>query len=224
VTLQGELSIPINPTGIIIFAHGSGSGKNSPRNRVVAELMNKDGLATLLVDLLTPEEEECDIMVASQHDGVPGLILNKFNIKLLSSRLVEITEWLTQNESSTGLLLGYFGASTGTAAALNASSNSKMCKFVTAIVSRSGRPDLVGRNGLRLVTVPTLLIVGGSDYPEVINWNKSALRDIGSEKKKVVVVTNATHLFEEAGALEEVAKLASGWFRCFFQIKSHQSV
>ena len=92
MTLQGELSIPISPTGIITFAHGSGSGKNSPRDRVVAELMNKDGLATLLVDLLTPEEDECDIMAASQHDGIPGLILNKFNIKLLSSRLVEITE------------------------------------------------------------------------------------------------------------------------------------
>lgn len=171
VTLQGDLSIPINPTGIIIFAHGSGSGKNSPRNRVVAEFMYKDGLATLLVDLLTPEEEECDTIVANQLDSMPGLILNKYNIKLLSSRLVEITEWVAQNPSTTGLLLGYFGASTGTAAALNASFNSRACEFVSAIVSRSGRPDLVGENSLRQVTVPTLFIVGGSDYPEVINWN-----------------------------------------------------
>jgi len=220
---MANLSIPINPTGIVIFAHGSGSGKNSPRNSAVADLMNKEGLASLLVDLLTPEEQECDNIVANQLDSTPGLILNKFNINLLSSRLVEITEWATQNQIIRGLMLGYFGASTGTAAALSASSNSSTCKFIDAIVSRSGRPDLVGRNGLRLVTVPTLFIVGGSDYPEVINWNKNALRDIGSEKKKMIVVANATHFFEEPGALDEVARLANGWFRCYFQIKAHQS-
>jgi pimeloyl-ACP methyl ester carboxylesterase len=120
-------------------------------------------------------------------------------------------------------MLGYFGASTGTADALNASSNSRTCKFVDAIVFRSGRPDLVGRNSLRLVTVPTLFIVGESDYPEVINWNKNAVRAIGSEKKKMVVVKNATHLFEEPGTLGEVARLASGWFRCYFQMKVPQS-
>ncbi|HEY7571057.1 MAG TPA: hypothetical protein VH796_06795 [Nitrososphaeraceae archaeon] len=223
VKLPADLSIPINSTGIIIFAHGSGSGKNSPRNVAVAELLNKDGLATLLVDLLTPEEEKCDTITANQHNRIPGLILNKFNIYLLTSRLLGVTEWVTQNQNTSGLVLGYFGASTGTAAALNASSNSRTCKFVEAIVSRSGRPDLVGRIGLRLITIPTLFIVGGSDLPDVINWNKNALQDIGSEKKKMMVVANATHLFEEHGTLEEVAKLASGWFRCYFQIKAHQS-
>ncbi len=135
---------------------------------------------------------------------------------MLSSRLVKITEWITQNQNIRVLKLGYFGASTDTAAALNASSNSRTCKFVDAIVSRSGKPDLVVRNCLRLVTVPTLFIVDGSDYPEVINWNKNALRDIGSEKKKMVVVANTTHLFEEPGTLDEVARPASGWFRCYF--------
>jgi dienelactone hydrolase len=160
-TFQAKLAIPINPTGIVIFAHGSGSGKNSPRNSAVAELMNKQGLATLLVNLLTPEEEECDNIVANQLDSIPGIILNKFNINLLSSRLVEITEWITQNQNIRELVLGYFGASTGTTAALKASSNSRTCKFVDAIVYRSGRPDLVGRNNLRLVTVSTPFIVGG---------------------------------------------------------------
>ena len=124
--------------------------------------------------------------------------------------------------SPKGLLLGYFGASTGTAAPLIATATDSLSNLVTAIVSRSGRPDLVERNDLKQIRIPTLFVVGGNDYSEVIDWNKKALRDIASEKKKIVIVANATHLFEEPGALEEVAKLASGWFRCFFQIEDHK--
>lgn len=222
LTQQGDLTIPNKPKGIILFAHGSGSGRNSPRNRFVADTLNRDGLATLLVDLLTPEEEGSDIILEKQRDRIPGFVLNKFNIKLLASRLVSITEWITRNSSTKGLLLGYFGASTGTAAALIATASGSLSNLVTAIVSRSGRPDLVERNDLKQIRIPTLFVVGGNDYSEVIDWNKKALRDIASEKKKIVIVANATHLFEEPGALEEVAKLASGWFRCFFQIEDHK--
>src|SRR5215831_3424834 len=122
LTQQGSLTIPNDPKGIILFAHGSGSSWNSPRNRVVARSLNKDGLATLLVDLLTAEEQESDTIVETRLNRIPGLILNKFNINLLTSRLVSITEWVTQNQSTKGLLIGYFGASTGAAAALIASS------------------------------------------------------------------------------------------------------
>jgi len=188
----------------------------------VAEMLNRDGLATLLVDLLTPEEEESDTIMEKQRDKISGFLLNKFNIRLLASRLVSITEWVTRNPNTRGLLLGYFGASTGTAAALIATATSSVSNFVAAIVSRSGRPDLVHRNDLNQVRIPTLFIVGSNDFSEVIDWNRNALRDIASEKKKMAIVANASHLFEEPGTLEEVAKLASGWFRCFFQIEDHK--
>ena len=220
ITQQGDLSVPSKPKGIILFAHGSGSGRNSPRNKFVAEMLNRDGLATLLVDLLTPEEEESDTIMEKQRDKISGFLLNKFNIRLLASRLFSITEWVTRNPNTRGLLLGYFGASTGTAGIATATSS--VSNFVAAIVSRSGRPDLVQRNDLNQVRIPTLFIVGSNDFSEVIDWNRNALRDIASEKKKMAIVANASHLFEEPGALEEVAKLASGWFRCFFQIEDHK--
>jgi putative phosphoribosyl transferase len=254
--LQADLVIPKEPSGIILFCHGSGSGRNSPRNRSVAEALNKDGLATLLVDLLTVEEEQADTRAQKMHCKIPGLLLNKFNVKLLADRVISITEWISLNEDIKNLVLGYFGASTGTAAALIAAAamvtsnlenqlDVKLQKELSArggqqqakeepvarrlsniklgaIVSRSGRPDLTGSENLGHVKVPTLFIVGANDHNEVISWNKNALKYLGSEKKKLVVIPGASHLFEEPGTLEEVGRLASGWFRCFFQILLHQ--
>jgi putative phosphoribosyl transferase len=254
--LQADLVIPKEPSGIILFCHGSGSGRNSTRNKYVAEAMNKDGLATLLVDLLTVEEEQADTRAQKIQCKIPGLLLNKFNVKLLADRVIAISEWISSNEDIKNLVLGYFGASTGTAAALIAAaamvtSNPKnqldlqlekeastggqkqakeeepvarsLSKMkLGAIVSRSGRPDLVGSENLGNVKVPTLFIVGGNDHNQVISWNKNALKYLGSVKKKLVVIPGASHLFEEPGTLEEVGRLASGWFRCFFQILRHQ--
>ena len=254
--LQGDLVIPKEPNGIILFCHGSGSGRHSTRNRSVAEALNKDGLATMLVDLLTVEEEQADIRAQKMQCKIPGLLLNKFNVKLLADRVIAITEWISSNDDTKNLVLGYFGASTGTAAALIAAAaivasnikNQNMLQQqreaskrlgekgeqgelesqslskvqVGAIVSRSGRPDLAGLDNLARINVPTLFIVGGNDHDQVMSWNKNALKYLGSEKKKLEVVPKASHLFEEPGALEEVARLASGWFRCFFQIMRHQ--
>jgi putative phosphoribosyl transferase len=224
IILQGDLTIPKDAKGIVLFAHGSGSSRHSPRNNYIAEALNNDGLATLLADLLTQEEEEADVRIQKVRCKIPGLVLNKFNIKLLASRLFAITDWVLQNSNTQFLTLGYFGASTGGAAALVAAAATQYQEIVAALVSRSGRPDLAGVDHLRLVKAPTLFIVGGNDYKQVIDWNKNALKDVGSEKKKLVVVPNASHLFEEPGTLEEVARVASGWFRCYFQIKQHSNI
>jgi putative phosphoribosyl transferase len=224
IILQGNLTIPKVAKGIVLFAHGSGSTRHSPRNNYVADALNNDGLATLLADLLTPEEEEADVRIQKIQCKIPGLVLNKFNIKLLANRLIAIIDWVLQNSDTQNLILGYFGASTGVAAALVAAAATQYQEIVAALVSRSGRPDLAGVDYLRLVKAPTLFIVGGNDYKQVIDWNKNALKDLGSEKKKLVVVPNASHLFEEPGTLEEVARVASGWFRCYFQIKQHSNV
>jgi dienelactone hydrolase len=224
IILQGNLTIPKVAKGIVLFAHGSGSTRHSPRNNYVADALNNDGLATLLADLLTPEEEEADVRIQKIQCKIPGLVLNKFNIKLLANRLIAIIDWVLQNSDTQNLILGYFGASTGVAAALVAAAATQYQEIVAALVSRSGRPDLAGVDYLRLVKAPTLFIVGGNDYKQVIDWNKNALKDLGSEKKKLVVVPNASHLFEEPGSLEEVARVASGWFRCYFQIKQHSNV
>lgn len=221
VILEGEIVIPHeNTNGIVIFAHGSGSSRHSPRNQMVARALNNDGLATLLVDLLTKEEEETDIKTQKIQSKIPGLVLNKFNIKLLSKRLTAIVNWTASKVETHSLIVGLFGASTGTAAALNASAERP--DVVSAIVSRSGRPDLAGQDALMRVQPPTLLIVGRKDDKKVIEINNKALTDLKNvAKKKVVTISNATHLFEEPGTLEEVARLASGWFRCYFQIKQH---
>jgi dienelactone hydrolase len=219
--LDGDLNVPKAANGIILFAHGSGSSRHSPRNKYVAEVLRRDGLATLLVDLLTPKEEESDTRAKKISYNIPGLVLNKFNVNLLSKRLVSITDWIFENPDTKDLLVGYFGASSGTAAALVAAAERP--NIISAIVSRSGRPDLAGLDSLSKMKAPALLIVGGNDSKKVIDFNKDALNQLGSEKKKLVVVPNATHLFEEPGTLEEVARLASGWFRCYFQIKQHSS-
>ena len=201
-----------------------GSSRHSPRNKYVAEVLQKDGLATLLVDLLTIKEEEADTKAQGVSNKIPGLVLNKFNINLLARRLVSITDWILENPGTKDFSVGYFGASTGTAAAIVAAAqrdvNNNNINDAFAIVSRSGRPDLAGLDNLSKVKAPTLLIVGGNDSKKVIDINNEALKQLGSERKKLVTVPNATHLFEEPGTLEEVARLASGWFRCYYLIKN----
>jgi len=196
-TLKGNLGIPEDARGVVLFAHGSGSGRHSPRNRYVAEVLREAGLATLLVDLLTPEEEEVDLRTRRL----------RFDIGLLADRLADATDWLAQEPDMQDLRVGYFGASTGAAAALVAAA--KRLEAVSAVVSRGGRPDLAGKE-LSRVVAPTLLIVGGEDEP-VIGMNREAFAHIRAEKK-LEVVPGATHLFEEPGKLEEVARLAAGWF------------
>jgi putative phosphoribosyl transferase len=195
--LEGNLSVPAGARGIVLFAHGSGSSRLSPRNRYVARLLNEAALATLLVDLLTPQEEAIDLQSAHL----------RFDIGLLAERLVGATDWLAQRPDTRRLRVGYFGASTGAAAALVAAAARP--DAVGAIVSRGGRPDLAGPV-LASVRAPTLLIVGGNDVP-VIEMNHEAFAQLQCEKR-LVIVPGATHLFEEPGALDEVARLAREWF------------
>jgi putative phosphoribosyl transferase len=195
--LEGTLSIPQNPQGIVLFAHGSGSSRHSPRNRATAQALYDASLAALLMDLLTPEEEEIDQQTRHL----------RFNINLLASRLINTTDWLLQQPETRALRIGYFGASTGAGAALVAAA--RRAEVVYAVVSRGGRPDLAGP-AITQVCAPTLLIVGGHD-PQVIALNQQALTQLRGEKK-LVIVPGATHLFEEPGALEEVARQARDWF------------
>ncbi len=197
VELEGDLAVPKGAKALVLFAHGSGSSRFSPRNRFVAESLSKAGLGTLLFDLLTRDEERIDIMTAEY----------RFDINLLADRLVGATEWALRNPSTSGLKIGYFGASTGAAAALIAAA--KRPEAVGAVVSRGGRPDLASAF-LPDVKAPTLLIVGELDYP-VVDLNREALEIIPAEKE-IAVVSGATHLFEEPGKLEEVARLARDWF------------
>ena len=196
-TLEGSLGIPDDAGGVVLFAHGSGSGRHSPRNRYVAGVLREANLATLLIDLLTPDEEEVDLRTTHL----------RFDIGLLAQRLVGATEWLMQNPDTKELRIGYFGASTGAGAALAAAAERP--DEVGAIVSRGGRPDLAG-DALPLVKAPTLLIVGGNDEP-VIGMNEEALARMRAVKR-LQIVPGASHLFEEPGALEEVARLATVWF------------
>jgi putative phosphoribosyl transferase len=195
--LDGNLAIVDGATVLVLFAHGSGSSRHSPRNQFVARTLNDTGLATLLFDLLTPEEELIDMRTAEL----------RFDIDLLAERLVHATIWATQQEQTPALRIGYFGSSMGGAAALVAAAGSP--QEVGAVVSRGGRPDLAGA-ALPKVQVPTLLIVGGQD-DIVIELNEQA-RDQMRCKVKLEIIPGATHLFEEPGALEQVAKLASDWF------------
>src|SRR5213596_1653262 len=196
-TLDGNLSIPENASALVLFVHGSGSSRHSPRNQFVARTLSNAGLATLLFDLLTPEEESIDARTAEL----------RFNIGLLAERLVYATKWATQQEQTRDLRIGYFGSSTGGAAALVAAA--QLSQGIGAVVSRGGRPDLAG-DALPKVHASTLLIVGGND-DIVIELNEMA-RDQMRCEAKLVIVPGATHLFEEPGALEKVAKLASDWF------------
>lgn len=197
VTLRGDLSLPERATGVVLFAHGSGSSRHSPRNRYVAQVLQDAGFATLLMDLLTPDEERADMQTAHL----------RFDIGLLAERLTGATEWLKGQPETGHLRVGYFGASTGGGAALVAAAQRP--HDVGAVVSRGGRPDLAGA-ALTQVQAPTLLIVGGNDLP-VIAMNQQAMSALRSENR-LAIVPGATHLFEEPGALEEVARLACDWF------------
>ncbi len=196
--LQGDLNIPPGACALVLFAHGSGSSRYSPRNRYVAGALQEGGLATLLMDLLTTEEEAID-------QGTGRL---RFDIGLLAERLVAATDWLLENPATRDLKLGYFGASTGAGAALVAASLRP--DAIGAVVSRGGRPDLAG-SALSSVRAPTLLIVGGDDLA-VIEMNREALRALRVETQ-LEIVPGATHLFEEPGTLEQVARLARAWFK-----------
>jgi dienelactone hydrolase len=197
VTLEGDLVIPQSAAGIVLFAHGSGSSRHSSRNRFVAQRLQKVGLATLLFDLLTLQEEEVDVLTR-QH---------RFDIDLLTRRLAGATNWLCQQPQASQLAIGYFGASTGAAAALRAAA--ELPDKVSAVVSRGGRPDLA-MTELPRVQAPTLLIVGGFDT-QVIELNRQAQAQLNIENS-LDIVPGATHLFEEPGTLEQVADLAINWF------------
>jgi len=197
LNLQGDLKVPQPARGVVLFAHGSGSSRHSPRNRYVAEVLNQAGLATLLLDLLTPDEEEVERLTRHL----------RFNISMLAERLIHASDWLMRSPLTQNLKIGYFGASTGAAAALVAAAERP--RIIRAIVSRGGRPDLAGP-ALPKVRAPTLLIVGSEDQP-VIAMNQEALAQLQVEKK-LEIVPGATHLFEEPGKLEEAARLARQWF------------
>ena len=198
VILPGELILPADAQGVVLFAHGSGSSRHSPRNQFVARTIRDAGVGTLLFDLLTKEEETIDARTAHL----------RFDIGMLAQRLVDATEWV-ENEFDQ-LRIGYFGSSTGGGAALVAAAVKN--HDVSAVVSRGGRPDLAG-DALPMVKAPTLLIVGGLDYP-VIDMNRWAYRRLNVEKE-LVIVPGASHLFEEPGTLERVAQLAADWFQTY---------
>ncbi len=204
VTLDGNLGVPQGARGVVLFAHGSGSGRHSPRNRFVAGQLRDAGLATLLIDLLTEKEEAMDQYTAHL----------RFDIRLLADRLLGATDWLAADARTAGLSVGYFGASTGGGAALVAAAQRP--DRIGAVVSRGGRPDLAGE-ALSAVRAPTLLIVGGEDKP-VIAMNEEALAKLAAPVKKLVIVPGATHLFEESGKLEEVARLATEWFTRYLDL------
>jgi dienelactone hydrolase len=197
VLVEGDVVVPEAARGVVLFAHGSGSSRYSPRNRHVARMLHPAGLATVLADLLTPDEERLDSQTGEL----------RFDIGLLAARVVGLADWTVNDELTSGLGLGLFGASTGAAAALAAAAARPAA--VRAVVSRGGRPDLAG-DVLSSVRQPTLLIVGGLDTT-VVELNRTAMAKLGG-KASLEIVPGATHLFEEPGALEQVARLARDWF------------
>lgn len=198
VRLEGVLALPARAQGLVVFAHGSGSSRLSPRNNFVARVLREAGIGTLLLDLLTEEED--------------AVYATRFDIDLLTERLLLVTSWLRGQPQTRHLALGYFGASTGAAAALKAAAS--IGAGIAAVVSRGGRPDLA-EQALAQVHAPTLLLVGGNDET-VLHLNRQVLAQLPATKE-LVVIPGATHLFEEPGTLEEVARLATAWFQRFFQ-------
>lgn len=200
VTLEGALAVPAEAEGVVLFAHGSGSSRHSPRNNYVARVLRNAGVGTLLFDLLTEKEDR--------------IYETRFDIDLLTRRLIAATFWFLKQSEYRGLAVGYFGSSTGAASALQAAG--ALGPAVGAVVSRGGRPDLAGR-ALPHVQSPTLLIVGGDDLP-VIRLNRQAYDQMKAEKE-LKIIPGATHLFEEPGTLEEVARLAANWFQRHLRVK-----
>ncbi|MBE9166565.1 dienelactone hydrolase family protein [Pleurocapsales cyanobacterium LEGE 06147] len=209
VKLKGNLEVPEEARGVVLFAHGSGSSRFSPRNRYVAGVLQQSRLATLLVDLLTPLEETIDQRTMHL----------RFDIGLLAPRLIDATKWLRQHPATRNLKIGYFGASTGSAVALLAAAECP--DAVSAVVSRGGRPDLAG-SALSRVKAPTLLIVGEKDIP-VIELNRQALAQLRTQKQ-LEIIPEATHLFEEPGTLKQVAQLASKWFNRYLFAVDEQNL
>jgi len=193
--LEGTLTLPENARGVVLFSHGSGSSRFSPRNNYVARILNDAGFATLLLDLLT-RQEDLDYEM-------------RFDIELLTARLLEATSWLQSENKTKQMKIGYFGASTGAASALKAAA--KLGRSISSVVSRGGRPDLASPEELALVAAPTLLIVGGSD-DIVVELNREAFLNLACEKE-MKIIPGASHLFEEPGKLEQVATAAKDWFR-----------
>jgi dienelactone hydrolase len=207
--LYGDLALPAEAIGLVLFAHGSGSGRHSARNRQVAQGLQHAGIATLLFDLLTAKEEQVDLHTRE----------HRFDIPLLTGRMQLATEWIARQDNLCRLPLGYFGASTGSAAALIAAA--RLGGRIAAVVSRGGRPDLAGPAALAAVTAPTLLIVGGDDHG-VIELNEEAYQRLQCDKR-LAIVPGATHLFEEAGALEQVSQMASSWFAAHMAPVEHSA-
>jgi dienelactone hydrolase len=219
--LQGTLSIPSNPKSLIIFAHGSGSGASSPRNKFVASVLNDEGFATLIFDLLTPQEQESDIKSQKIMGKYPGIVLNKFNLHFLSKRLGTTTRWIVDNKYNNesikkikDLSIGYFGASTGAAAAIEASVvNNPHVDRIYAIVSRGGRPDLASIDALKTIKAAALFIVGEKDDKEIISLNKKAFKQLKNAKSKdFIIIPKASHLFDEPGTIEKIAEISKEWF------------
>ena len=209
-SLEAILSIPDESTSIIIFAHGSGSGATSSRNQIVAQILNENGFGTLLFDLLIKEEQESDIRTQQIIHKLPGVTLNKFNIELLTERLDAVTQWVQNNSDTKNLSIGYFGASTGAAAALYAAAS---FRDVKAVMSRGGRTDLVDKITLQEIKCPCLFIVGGNDK-KIIEINKKTIDQLKKvNDKKLQLLNGASHLFEEEGKIEEVGNVSAKWLK-----------
>jgi dienelactone hydrolase len=215
--------IPDNPIGMVVFAHGSGSGKESPRNKKIASIFNKMSLSTILIDLLTEDENEMDLRAQKIEYKIPGLVLNKFNIRILTERLLTVTESLDNNKSLQVKNIGYFGSSTGAAATFLAASEVKTVdkdgeyeNNIKAIVSRGGRTDLItDTNFLKHMNIPSLFIVGSKDG-QIIKINKKTMSEINPlTESKMEIIDGASHLFEEEGKIERVADIAGNWFLKF---------
>ena len=215
VFIEGNLVIPENPIGIVVFAHGSGSTKNSKRNHIVSEELNKNSIATLLFDLLSGQEQNFDTQVETMAVKVPGIVLNKFNILLLTKRLSMVTEWVRNNPRTEKLLVGYFASSTGAAAALISASKYD----IVSIVIRSGRTDLVKNQFLDQMISPCLFVVGSKEKSLVKISNETMRKMKNSKDKKLCILKGASHLFEEEGSILEAAELATDWLTRNFTLR-----
>jgi putative phosphoribosyl transferase len=211
--VNGNLIIPDAPIGLVVFAHGSGSDKSSLRNQLISRILNESNVGTLLFDLLSEEEQESDVRAMNLMCKIPGLTLNKFNIRLLAKRLIGASEWINNYSGLGKFKLGYFGSSTGAAAALIAATKYN----VEAIVSRGGRTDLIDKQMLEQIVSPCLFIAGSDDM-NVVRINKTTMSQLRNiTKKKMEVINGASHLFEEEGKIEQVANLAGAWFKSNFK-------
>lgn len=212
--LEGILVIPDNPIGMVIFAHGSGSSKNSMRNQLVSEKLNKNNIATLLFDLLSDEEQVFDLQLEKMTTKVPGAVLNKFNLSLLTKRLSMATDWVLSNIYTGKLQLSYFGSSTGGAAALMTAS----LYNIVSIVIRSGRTDLVKNQFLDQIVSPCLFVVGSMEKSGVKTSKETMKKMRNSKEKKLNIIKDASHLFEEEGTMQAVAEIATQWLTKHFTL------